>query len=207
MEPPVALCCYYMDHQSPPSPAIAVASGPHIYIYKNLRPFFKFTLPTPHVEHLELEVWNDLRQDKIDASRGRDALKSLKDKGLPLTSRSLDLLFLTDPTLVRHFSFYSNDLHVIRYKNLWLLIRVFSWCSKQSLHAWLLCGKDEMSPLDLDVWSLALKADKSWFLILPRAPFWRKFVMISFQRHTTKASYRLQSKARLLLWQWADYMM
>ena len=35
-----------MDTTHPPIPAIAVASAAHIYIYKNLRPYFKFTLPT-----------------------------------------------------------------------------------------------------------------------------------------------------------------
>ena len=33
--------------------AIAVASGPFIYIYKNLRPYFKFSLPLGEVSLLE----------------------------------------------------------------------------------------------------------------------------------------------------------
>lgn len=45
MEVPVALCSYYMDESHPRSPVIAVAAGPHIFIYRNLRPFNKFTLP------------------------------------------------------------------------------------------------------------------------------------------------------------------
>ena len=42
-----------MDNTEPKIPAVAVASGPHIYIYKNMRPYFKFTLPT-----LGIKVWN-----------------------------------------------------------------------------------------------------------------------------------------------------
>ena len=38
--------------------AIAVASGPYIYVYKNLRPYFKFTLPPLEVDQLEQDLWN-----------------------------------------------------------------------------------------------------------------------------------------------------
>lgn len=79
---------------------MAVAAGAHIFIYKNLKPFFKFTLPNPHVEQQEQDIWNDLKSDKIDFAKARDLLKSLKDKGLPLTTRSLDLIVIHEPTLV-----------------------------------------------------------------------------------------------------------
>jgi Bardet-Biedl syndrome 1 protein len=65
LEIPVALCCFYMDQNNPPSPAVAVASGANIFIYKNLKPYYKFSLPPLHVENLEIEVWNDLKADKI----------------------------------------------------------------------------------------------------------------------------------------------
>ena len=41
--------------------AIAVASGPYIYVYKNLRPYFKFTLPTLGIHQMELEAWNQYK--------------------------------------------------------------------------------------------------------------------------------------------------
>ena len=41
--------------------AIAVASGPYIYVYKNLRPYFKFTLPTLEVNSQEQDLWNQCR--------------------------------------------------------------------------------------------------------------------------------------------------
>ena len=40
------------------SPAIAVASGPYIYVYKNLRPYFKFTLPPLDIHPVEQDLWN-----------------------------------------------------------------------------------------------------------------------------------------------------
>ena len=42
---PTALCTFYIDSTEPRTPAIAVASGSYIYMYKNLHPYFKFTLP------------------------------------------------------------------------------------------------------------------------------------------------------------------
>ncbi len=37
--------------------AIAVASGSALYIYKNLRPSFQFTLPGLDVSDVEKEIW------------------------------------------------------------------------------------------------------------------------------------------------------
>ena len=42
--------------------AIAVASGPYIYIYKNLRPYFKFTLPPLPVNSVEEDLWNQVKE-------------------------------------------------------------------------------------------------------------------------------------------------
>lgn len=42
--------------------AIAVASGPFIYIYKNLKPYFKFTLPPLEVSPVEEDLWAQVRE-------------------------------------------------------------------------------------------------------------------------------------------------
>ena len=47
---PTALCTFYIDNTEPRTPAIAVASGAYIYMYKNLHPYFKFTLPSLQVK-------------------------------------------------------------------------------------------------------------------------------------------------------------
>lgn len=59
---PTGLVSFLMDQHEPRTPAIAVASGPFIYIYKNLRPFFKFTLPSLEVNPLEQEVWTQAKE-------------------------------------------------------------------------------------------------------------------------------------------------
>jgi Bardet-Biedl syndrome 1 protein len=42
---PVAVCVFYSEASTPAVPSIAIASGSFIFIYKNARPYFKFTLP------------------------------------------------------------------------------------------------------------------------------------------------------------------
>ena len=41
--------------------AIAVASGPYVYVYKNLRPYFKFTLPPLDVDQAEQDAWTNIK--------------------------------------------------------------------------------------------------------------------------------------------------
>uniref|UniRef100_A0A3Q4FZR3 Bardet-Biedl syndrome 1 N-terminal domain-containing protein n=1 Tax=Neolamprologus brichardi TaxID=32507 RepID=A0A3Q4FZR3_NEOBR len=50
---PAGLVAFFMDLHEPRIPAVAVASGPCIYVYKNLRPYFKFTLPGLEINTLE----------------------------------------------------------------------------------------------------------------------------------------------------------
>lgn len=50
---PSGLVAFFMDLNEPRVPALAVASGPCVYVYKNLRPYFKFTLPGLELDPLE----------------------------------------------------------------------------------------------------------------------------------------------------------
>lgn len=57
--------CVFVCQSSIPSfftEAIAVASGPSVYVYKNMRPYFKFTLPPLDVNPLEEEAWCHIRE-------------------------------------------------------------------------------------------------------------------------------------------------
>ena len=54
---PTGVVAFHMDQTEPKIPAVAVASGSHIYIYKNMRPYFKFTLPTLDINPTEQELW------------------------------------------------------------------------------------------------------------------------------------------------------
>lgn len=49
-----------------PISAVAVASGPYMYVYKNLRPYFKFTLPSMEINAVEQDLWNQANDVGID---------------------------------------------------------------------------------------------------------------------------------------------
>ncbi|KAI2643849.1 hypothetical protein H4Q32_027375 [Labeo rohita] len=92
---PTGLVSFLMDLHEPRTPAIAVASGPFIYVYKNLRPYFKFTLPSLEVNPLEQDVWSQAKEDMIDPMTLKEMLEGLRDKAeIPLSVRSLRFLML-----------------------------------------------------------------------------------------------------------------
>lgn len=93
---PTAVVTFHMDMNEPRSPAIAVASGPFIYIYKNLRPYFKFSLPLGEVNPVENDIWNQAREGRIDVGILYEMLGSLRDElgASSLTVRSLKFLHL-----------------------------------------------------------------------------------------------------------------
>ncbi|XP_033840188.1 Bardet-Biedl syndrome 1 protein [Periophthalmus magnuspinnatus] len=92
---PSGLVAFFMDLNEPRVPALAVASGPCVYVYKNLRPYFKFTLPGLEVDPLEQEVWQQVRLGQIDTVALKDLLEGIRTKSeLPLSQRSLRFLSL-----------------------------------------------------------------------------------------------------------------
>jgi Bardet-Biedl syndrome 1 protein len=54
---PVAVCAFLPDLSAPRLPTLAVAAGPHIYMFRNLRPHFKFTLPPADAHPAEAAAW------------------------------------------------------------------------------------------------------------------------------------------------------
>lgn len=92
---PSGLVSFFMDLNEPRVPALAVASGPCLYVYKNLRPYFKFTLPGLDPNPLEQEVWQQAREGQIDPQTLKDLLEGIRTKAvLPLSVRSLRFLSL-----------------------------------------------------------------------------------------------------------------
>ncbi|CAL8284178.1 unnamed protein product [Merluccius merluccius] len=92
---PTGLVSFLMDLHEPRIPAVAVASGPFIYVYKNLRPYFKFTLPGLEVNALEQDVWRQAREGQIDPLALKELLEGVRDTAdVPLSARSLRYLAL-----------------------------------------------------------------------------------------------------------------
>jgi Bardet-Biedl syndrome 1 protein len=54
---PVAVCALLLDSSGPRTPTVAVAAGSHVYMFQNLRSFYKFTLPAADAHPAEEAVW------------------------------------------------------------------------------------------------------------------------------------------------------
>nr|XP_020472365.1 Bardet-Biedl syndrome 1 protein [Monopterus albus] len=92
---PAGLVAFFMDLHEPRIPAVAVASGPCIYVYKNLRPYFKFTLPGLEVNTLEQDVWQQVKEGQIDPLTLKEMLEGIRKKAnIPLSVRSTRFLSL-----------------------------------------------------------------------------------------------------------------
>uniref|UniRef100_A0A2K5PSE3 Bardet-Biedl syndrome 1 n=1 Tax=Cebus imitator TaxID=2715852 RepID=A0A2K5PSE3_CEBIM len=59
---PAAAATFFMEQHEPRTPALALASGPCVYVYKNLRPYFKFSLPQLPPNPLEQDLWNQAKE-------------------------------------------------------------------------------------------------------------------------------------------------
>lgn len=92
LESPVALTSFVPDPTPPRVPALAVAGGGHVYIFKALKPFFKFALPPLPASSQEAAAWQQLDAGTLPPSEGVAALAALRDGGAPLSARSSELL-------------------------------------------------------------------------------------------------------------------
>ncbi|XP_061886580.1 Bardet-Biedl syndrome 1 protein homolog isoform X2 [Entelurus aequoreus] len=99
---PAGLVAFFMDLHEPRVPAVAVASGPCVYVYKNLRPYCKFTLPSLDVNALEQDVWQQAREGHIHPGTLKETLESIRKKAdVPLSVRSIHFLSLDAEHLER----------------------------------------------------------------------------------------------------------
>uniref|UniRef100_A0A670Z2C4 Bardet-Biedl syndrome 1 n=1 Tax=Pseudonaja textilis TaxID=8673 RepID=A0A670Z2C4_PSETE len=87
---PTSVVSFLMELHEPCMPALAVASGPYIYVYKNLRPYFKFTLPLMEPNPMEKVVWDQAKEVR----RGKEQVLNEKNAEMPLSVQSLRFLTL-----------------------------------------------------------------------------------------------------------------
>ncbi len=93
---PVAMVPLYTDTENLDKPSIAIAAGPFVFIYRHLRPFFKFTLPQVEVHAAEAASWASLKAGTLTVAQAAAELSELRDKGTEVTSRTIELLSFDD---------------------------------------------------------------------------------------------------------------
>jgi Bardet-Biedl syndrome 1 protein len=84
---PAAAATFIMEQHEPRTPALALASGPCVYVYKNLRPYFKFSLPQLPPNPVEQDLWNQAKEVS-SIGDGKDG-SSLGEEG-QLPARRVD---------------------------------------------------------------------------------------------------------------------
>jgi hypothetical protein len=52
-----------------------------VYVYRNLRPYFKFTLPPVDICSAEKEVWTDVQAGTVDPAKAFDSLSQARCGG------------------------------------------------------------------------------------------------------------------------------
>jgi hypothetical protein len=63
---PTALSVFFPDTRTPRVPAVAIACGSTVYVYRNLRPFFKFRLPSLPLHETESSAWSSMLKGDMD---------------------------------------------------------------------------------------------------------------------------------------------
>eukprot|EP00762_Andalucia_godoyi_P003668 ANDGO_00627.mRNA.1 Bardet-Biedl syndrome 1 protein homolog len=61
LDTPIAIAAYYMDYATPRRPVVAVAAGGNVFLYKNLEPFYKYSIPAVKLSDDEMRVWQELK--------------------------------------------------------------------------------------------------------------------------------------------------
>lgn len=103
LEEPVAVASYHQDYKTPRRATIAVASGCHVFLYQNLQPHHKFTVPSNEIHADEKTIWENLKVDKYDAKTAFEELLRLRDLGIHLSLRSYEVLSMNDPNEIQAF--------------------------------------------------------------------------------------------------------
>ena len=92
LDSPTALCSFYPDSATPRVPSVAVAAGAFIYIYRNLKPYYKFTMPIREVHVREETAWRRFIKEEIDGDTLVHELGKLRDEGVRVSYTTTDLL-------------------------------------------------------------------------------------------------------------------
>jgi Bardet-Biedl syndrome 1 protein len=87
LDSPVAVCDTYLDEKEPRIPALTVASGPNIFVYRQMRPYRKWTCPAREFGSTEKELWTSLSEncnendvEKEPMMDILDVMRSLRDR-------------------------------------------------------------------------------------------------------------------------------
>lgn len=93
LDTPVAIEIIFTDNTLPRIPSIAVAAGSHIFIYRQLHPYRKWTCPALEISKVEQDIWRDLRGGTCSPALAiRYLTEARASENITLSARSIELL-------------------------------------------------------------------------------------------------------------------
>ncbi|KAG5453426.1 Bardet-Biedl syndrome 1 protein [Clonorchis sinensis] len=94
IDPPCGMCTFSVRIGDSTIQDLAVAAGPHIYIYRKLKPYFRITLPPLEVDTQEEESWKKAGEGELTPKQLQETLQNLHTERRLLTARSLRFIQL-----------------------------------------------------------------------------------------------------------------
>ncbi|XP_053981341.1 Bardet-Biedl syndrome 1 protein homolog isoform X1 [Hylaeus anthracinus] len=136
MDLPCGVVGFYTENGEPRSSVLAVGASSSVYIFKNMRPYFKYCLPTIDVHPKEREIWHKASsEEELNVLTLADELDLLlKELGAAFISpRTLKFLSM-DPNLRFSFAEQYKTLPLVRSNALSAIsvIRRDSWTEPAS---------------------------------------------------------------------------
>jgi len=89
-------CISHFYVQAGKAPALAIAAGGHVFIYRNLRPYYRFNIPTQPLDGVEVDAWSEYASRRADAGTTAALLSQARDNGANLSAQSMDFLSFED---------------------------------------------------------------------------------------------------------------
>jgi Bardet-Biedl syndrome 1 protein len=97
LDTPVAMAVIHIDYSMPRIPSLAIAAGSHVFVYRQLRPYRKWSCPPIDISQMELDLWRDLQSGNCEPALAIKCLTEARDSGkIQLSSRSHELLSHVD---------------------------------------------------------------------------------------------------------------
>nr|CAB3225139.1 Bardet-Biedl syndrome 1 protein-like [Phallusia mammillata] len=102
---PTGVVSVYMDMTEPRTPGLVVASGSGLFVYKNMRPYYKYNVEALTVLPEEQQLWDQSKVGNVDVATLADALNSLKNEysSSMLTSQTSHFLKLSSQEEAKQF--------------------------------------------------------------------------------------------------------
>ncbi|CAF3501254.1 unnamed protein product [Rotaria socialis] len=143
---PCAVVACYTDNLQPRIPALAVASGPAVFLFKSLRPYYKFVLPQLEISQVEKDVWLKVRESNIDIQAMHDILNDLHRTGSTiLTNRSFMFLQMTNNTEAQQFVEHFKNIELKRQSCITCMKKLNKNCADEDAINCLVIGTEDQN--------------------------------------------------------------